>query len=188
MSTWRLLVATLVLFVIPSCSVFSQPVKATSSSPESNLLVSGKLVRVDEPRSYKGKAVFTEDAHAVVTLAYISGVNGMTGGAGTAGEHDILEVTQRIEGIKGFPIHFRLEGDPEEVFRFPANEYGRGGFYAISAVVHMGSSDKLYVGDFLSEYLEVVYGPTTERDIKMLGQEDCESPNAGGSCLSDKRP
>lgn len=184
MNVWKWLLGTAFSISLSSglCSRPAEPV-----NPDANLLVSGKLVRVDEPRSYKGKVVFAEGAHAIVRLAYISGVNGMTGGVSTP-PPDILSVTQRIENVKGFPIRYRLEGDPEEVFGFPAHSYGSGGFYTISATVHMGASDELYIGDYLSEYLEVVYGPTSERDIKVLGQEDCDSPNAGGSCLSNKRP
>lgn len=184
MNVWKWLLGTAFSISLSSglCSQPAEPV-----NPDANLLVSGKLVRVDEPRSYEGKVVFAEGAHVIVRLAYISGVNGMTGGVSTP-PPDILSVTQRIENVKGFPIRYRLEGDPEEVFRFPAHSYGSGGFYTISAAVHMGASDELYIGDYLSEYLEVVYGPTSERDIKVLGQEDCDSPNAGGSCLSNKRP
>lgn len=86
---------------------------AEPMKPNANLLVSGKLIRVDEPYSYKGKAAFTEDAHAVVRLYYVPGVD--------FGGPSEVSVVQRIEGVKGFPIHYRLEGDPEKVFRFPAH-------------------------------------------------------------------
>ena len=183
---WLVGVTAFVLF--SSCSVFSQPAKPVGSPPKSNLLVSGELVRSKESYDFKGRVVFAEDAYAVVTLTYVSGIIDMTGGAGTVVEPDVLSVTQRIGGIKSFPIRFHLEGDPKEVFRFPAHDYGHGGYYSLSAEVFMGADDKLYIGDFSDVFLDVVYGPTSGVQLKLSRVEDCDSLEPSAVCSYNKRP
>ena len=181
---WKYFIGIVISTFLLSGGAYSQAAEPTNL--DADLLVSGKIVRSKESFDYKGPVTFPKDAHALVTLTYVSGVNGMTGGTGPV-VPGILSVTQKIENVKGFPIAFRLEGSPEEVFRFPAHSYGTGGYYSVSATVYMGTEDELYIGDFDNAFLNVVYGPTTGVQLKLSRVEDCSSSKPAAFCASEKR-
>lgn len=165
----KYLSTVVVLTLLASCGVRPAPVEPGVDDP--NLLVSGEVVRVDTPHSYNGDAAFTKDAHAVVTLEYADGFDAL-------GE---ILATQRIEDVDAFPISFRLEGNPEEVFK-------RKGYYLVDATVYMGASDEIYIGDFLGEIWNEIDGPTPEMRIKVNGLERCGTPECGGGCATRERP
>lgn len=120
MNTRRWLAAIPVLSLVPSCRVFSQPVKSSSSSPTSNLLVSGELARSRGPYDFKGEVTLPEDAHGAATLAYVSGIVDITGGAGRVVSNEehkcILEAVraQDVRGAKG-AMHRHLERAMKEL-------------------------------------------------------------------------
>lgn len=157
------------LTLLASCSV--RPAPAKPGVDNSNLLVSGEVVRINTPHSYTGEPAFTKAAHAVVTLGYAEGFDG-------PGE---ILVTQRIKEIDAFPIAFRLEGDPKAVFN-------RRGYYLVAATVYMGTSDELYIGDFSDNIWNEIDGPTSEMKIRVSGLERCGTPESGGGCATRKRP
>lgn len=171
MNTFKWLAATAIFILLSACRTHSQNVELVSSKPGDNLLVSGQLVRSNDPHSYRGKVMFTEKSHAVVTLCYLPGMDASC---------KRLAV-QRIEGITGFPISFRLGGDPIKVFSRP------GGYYLLNAAVYMGIGDELYVGDFVDDIWHEIDGPTSKKNINVTGLEHCSSAGAGGACATRRR-
>jgi len=178
MSGWKWLTGAVIFTLLSSCSVRPGPVEPGGSNNDPNLLVSGEIVRLNEPRSYQGEAVFREGAHAVVTLSHYVGVDGPADDS----------VTQRVEGITGFPIPFRIEGDPKRFFARPSFGYGSSSYYTVSATVYMGAGDELYIGDFVTDRLYEVDGPTSGMRIGVTGLERCGSPDGGGACAESERP
>ncbi len=160
---------------LSSYSVYAQTTKPIGSNPKANVLVSGEIASItDEPHIYQGEAVFTKGAHAVVTLSYYEGFN-------------VFTRTHRIGQIKGFPISFQVKGDPKKFFARPGGSYP-GNFYAISATVYLGAGDKVYIGDFMTDILYQVKGPTPGQKIMVTGLEACSTPGGGGACAEDRRP
>ncbi len=157
--------------VNPSPGVPKKPTDPSTLPP--NLLVSGDIVRLQEPRSYQGEANFREGAYAVVELCYMSSMDSLC--------EELA--TQTIEGVEAFPIPYRLEGDPKRVFSRPSE-----GHYLLSAVVYMDAGDRLYVGDFISDIWEEVDGPTMRRRLRVTGLELCGTPESGGACTNESRP
>ncbi len=170
---WLLPVGVSVLLLIGS--VRSQDVKSIDSDLKSNVLVSGEIAPItNEPHIYQGETVFTEDAHAVVTLAYYEGFS-------------VFKRTHRIPEIKGFPISFQVKGDPKKFFARPGGSYPSN-YYSISATVYLGVGDKVYIGDFMTDILYQVNGPTPGQKIMVTGLEACSTPGGGGACATEQRP
>ncbi|CAA9568830.1 MAG: hypothetical protein AVDCRST_MAG86-1464 [uncultured Truepera sp.] len=157
--------------VNPSPGVPEKPTDPSTLPP--NLLVSGDIVRLQEPRSYQGEANFREGAYAVVELCYMTGVEGSC--------EELA--TQRIDRVEAFPISYRLEGDPKRVFSRSLE-----GYYLLSAVVYMDAGDRLYVGDFINDIWEEVDGPTIRRRLRVTGLELCGTLESGGACTDETRP
>ena len=170
MNVWKWFAGIAIFALLAGCNV--QPETVTpGNSNDSKLLVSGEIVRVETAYSYQGAANFTSEAHAVVTLCYMVGFDAPC---------ETL-ATQRIEGVKAFPVPFLLEGKPDEVF-------SRGGYYLVFATVYMGASDQLYVGDFSDNIWNQIEKPTTDIKIRVSGLERCGAPGGGGGCAEGERP
>ncbi len=175
----KCLIGLAALALLSGCSTTPNPVDSGGSNGEPKdptLLASGQIVRVDTQHSYQGETTFTEGTHAVVTLCSMEGMDAPC---------ETLS-TQRIEGVDSFPIPYRLEGNPEEVFSQPGAGYYV--YYLVRATVYMGAGDELYIGDFSDNIWNEIDGPTSELDIRVSGLERCGSPEGGGACASNERP
>ncbi len=134
-----------------------------------NLLVQGNIVYVQgEPFTNPEAFKFTEDSHAVVQLHY---------SASALGDGPVELVAEiRVENITGFPLAYRIKGDPELVF-------ARQGDYFLQVKVFSGAGNEAAVGDLTNEVYTPVPAPGANVEVKLTGLEACGSPNSGGFCL-----
>lgn len=142
--------------------------------PTPDYLVQGSIIQLrGEPNTYDGEFVFTENSHAIVQLWYSPSYFG-------DGPKELLTETT-IEPIADFPIPFRLEGDPEEVFE-------REGDYYLLVGVFSGdggpTGETFAVGDLINEVYTSVEKPGADVRVEVTGLEACGS-DAGGACVRD---
>ena len=152
------------------CALSSCQTEEVATNPK--VLVSGEIVHVRGPYTYEGDFVFTEDAHASVTLFYSSSAGG------DAPAEQLAKTT--LDGITAFPLTYQIEGDPKL--------FSREGDYFLQASVLMSAGDEHYVGDLLNEVYTPVYAPGTRVQVEVTGLEHCDSPGAGGFCTTKERP
>ena len=147
----------------------------TTSKQSSDTLVQGKIKYVqNEPFTHPTAFEFTQDSHAVIGLYYSVSALG-------DGPSELVAETE-IKNITGFPIAYRINGEPEAAF-------SKRGDYFLRAEIFSGAGNKLAVGDLISEsFTPVVSSLFTASDlsaveIAVTGLESCDSPDVGGFCL-----
>lgn len=139
-----------------------------TKTESANVLVQGDIIYVrGEPFTYPGGFKFTEGSHAVVQLYYSVSALG-------DGPVELVAET-RIENITGFPLSYRIAGDPKTAF-------ARQGDYFLFVDVFSGAGDKAVVGDLTNEMYTPVPSPSANVEVKVIGLEACDSPDAGGVC------
>lgn len=169
MPPFRLLGFALALLLLLGACARTQP----PPEPEQATLVQGTITHArGVPRTHDEAFVFTKDSHAIVQLWYSIST------FGDAPNELLMQTT--IDGVTGFPIPFKLEGNAETTF-------SRRGDYYLNVGVFSGDGgadgETFSVGDLVNE----VYSPVPEAGatvrVEVTSLESCSAPQAGGYCI-----
>lgn len=120
------------------------------------------------PHSLNDSFIVTKDTHLIVTLSYAPFADGPS--------EKIL--SEDFTNIGGLPFTLEIAGELEKLFNKR--------LYNISAIVYNHSGNEVAVGDLVSEIITEVQADSRNIEVQVFGMEDCNAPNAGGFCTSNR--